>query len=337
MATRTYSCILIATMLVAFEWGTFGAETGAPKTVEEAKAKRDKILAAANQPGKLDPLSRSNLAAPILQFLNSENPAIRKIALDALDSISQIPFDAAVPYLSEDRPLSERVPLLALCFEMVPYPGNEAEDKIRLSLKTTLKGEVCPPSLDLLIPSLAMCNKVWLNSKGATGVVITDLVDKPNRKLVGQRVLHNLSQVRLRKNAQHYSEVRGLKNDSFDLVIMLGEEYVGASIEDWYRVEPDVETRKIIVSEGLAWDKLPEWAARRKAVLEIAVKDWDASISERAKALLSGTRVVAPGTVVGSETEKKPENGAAVVAHPTVPGAEGSGKPENGPADDLKR
>ena len=80
-----------------------------------------------------------------------------------------------------------------------------------------------------------------------------------------------------------------LKRRIFEMLVAMGEKSTGPVIEDWYGTEPDAKARSIIVDPSLSWSRIPEWRARRKAILELAAKDCDKKIAVKAKALLAAT------------------------------------------------
>ena len=72
----------------------------------------------------------------------------------------------------------------------------------------------------------------------------------------------------------------------FDMVLSFGPERAGNALEGWYRVEPNPDTRRVVLGKALSWSSSPEWAARRTAVLTLAAKDWDEEIARGAQELL---------------------------------------------------
>lgn len=301
MKTAAKISFFLAFMLSLFagEYELVAGENGVPKTLEEAEARRDKVLARVNQGGKISPDSRIQWALPLLRFLDSDNPAIRAVAIDAFPDLYGIHLDECIPYLVDPKhPLTERMPLLVLCTKQLggygeSYSGKGTVQKVKEFVREVLGAEVCPPMFAQLTVVLASKNYTYGSSGNTLGMSTFEVLPEGGAELAAKRFLSVTKEVRRMfplkgYGKQHYFNRAAEK--VFEMVIALGEENAGPAIEDWYRTENDPDARRVVVEKSLPWSKLPEWAERRKAVLELAANDWDEDIATKAKALLAGAK-----------------------------------------------
>jgi len=249
--------------------------------------------------GKAPPDALVAHTVPLLRFLDSDNPVIRKTATDAFRTLAQmdaaIRLDECIPYLASERPVKERVSLLILCLEQIGetgehYSGKGTGEKVKAIAREVIDADICPPHFDLLAVVLAARNNVWKRSRGKAGVNITESVTETKRPVIARRLLRvmELADVLYKYQTiglRHMKE-RNVKRGIFEAILGLGEQQVGQVVEDWYRSEPDPALRAIVVDESLSWWKDATWVSRRNAILEIAAKDWDEEIATKAKALV---------------------------------------------------
>ena len=266
-----------------------------PKTVDQALAEKDRIIAKANQPGRMAPQFRMEWAAPLLRFLDSPDDAIRRVAVEALPDIQDVLLDDCLPYLSPDRPLTERVAVLVLCIGQLSSYGEECSSKdsgqkVKDLAKEMMGQPVCPPSFVQLVVALAKRPRPFVAAGYSRGVGVNEVVAQGNEPLAARRFLAALPSVPRLYPVDALGIAKGhdkLPQRVFELVLSLGEKNTGGIVEDWYKTELDAAVRSVVVEKSLSWSQSPEWAARRKGVLELAAQDWDQGIAARAKALLA--------------------------------------------------
>jgi len=295
MTTTLKICFPLAFVisLFAMRCELVAGENAVPQTVEEAEARRERIVAEVNKPGKTHPITRMELAVPLLRFLDSDNPAIRAVAVDAFTKLGWIRFDECIPYLVDPkRPLTERMPLLVLCAKQLggygeSYSGKDTGQKVKKLVRKVLGAEVCTPMFVQLTVILAFKNHTYGTSGNTLGVSISEVLPEGGAEQVAKRFLSTLATVQVMYAPGKRALYEETAKKVFEMVIALGEKNSGAAIQEWYRTELDPAARKVVVDSSPSWSKRPEWAERRKAVLELAAHDWDEDIAAKAKALLA--------------------------------------------------
>jgi len=244
----------------------------------------------------MHPQTRATLPLPLLPFLDSADEAVRAVAVDFFRENTlgtEIELDRCVPYLGHRRAEDERIPLLAICLAQLSssycdsYSSHDAREKVRALARGALSAEVCPPSFDLLAAALTRCHRCFRTSRGKFGFQARDLVSKQAAPVVAARVLASLGQVGKLFHARLGVAEPEARGEALEMVLSLDERSVGQVLCDWYRVEAQPSAREVVVDPKVSWPKTPEWLARRRALLEIASKDWEKTIAAKAKALLA--------------------------------------------------
>jgi len=306
--------VVVASLLVGSPSAGAEENTGPPATVEEARKRAEGILSALQRPSRAPPEDRAEWSAEMLCFLDSSNPEIRQVALDALVDLvltaEYFPPGKGLEYLAQDRPIRQRAVVLALCMNQLSwyagrYPKGHTEDlktraeveRVKSLAREMLGAEVCTPDFDLFALVLARQHTIWHTSGHNLGIDIAELVDENRRTDVARRLLVVLPTAlkgleRRSEDARYLRLLSEPEAQLLGVVLGLGEQHAGETLEAWYRSEPDPAMRRIVLSaqppslRSLPWWEGPAWAKRREAILEVAAKDWDERIAAKAKGLL---------------------------------------------------